>query len=129
MKMILPPTQIYRRNSILLLILLFGLTGLKAQTTIYFQDFNSGTAPEWGLNVTAGSLAGSTSTSKNYWLINNVFASNSSFVNNTPDEPAGITGYPESYYMHVTNGNNSGLDVYNANFDAPATGAQVAAMN
>jgi|GEM_PF-3349356 len=118
----------------LLLLLAFGilsgLTGIKAQTQIYFQDFNTGAASEWTLDASIGNLS-STGNGDNYWVINNVYAGNSTFgVNATPNQPAGITGNPNSYYMHVTNGNNNGFFAdYNANFLAPESGNEVAAMN
>ena len=80
-----------------LLILVCGLTGLRAQTQLYFQDFNTGTASEWTLNAVANApLGGVAGTAKNYWIINDIYNSGTSLVNNTPDEPAGVTGYPEA---------------------------------
>ena len=74
-----------------------------SQTTIYLQTFNS-TYSDWSLNTT--DLGGiGTSASDNQWIVNNVYLGGTGLITvpNTADEPSGITGYPESYYLHIYN--------------------------
>lgn len=63
-----------------------------AQTTIFQDDFESGTA-NWSLNV-GGS-------GQNNWVINNAFTGN--LFTSTPTQPGGITNSPESQYLHIYN--------------------------
>jgi len=118
---------------IFILLLLCCCGWVKAQTVIYSQNFNSGSASDWSLNTS--DLSGTTSLSDNQWVINNVYLggtiSGITTVPNTPDEPSTVTGYPESYYLHLF----SALGVSfggpnNDNFDAGGTGqTYFAALN
>lgn len=91
----------------------------KAQTTLYSEDFN-GASHSWSLNTTdlgslgpVNALAGVT----NHWVVNNTYASvPGTFLCNfggfmqlpmdysftaIPTQPAGITGNPQSNYLHI----------------------------
>ena len=86
----------------------FAFTAIgHAQSLIYSQNFNSGSAPEWTLNSTVTLESGITGTdlapTGNEWLINNKYTAG--FLGTTtPSEPAGITGSPTSYYLHMNCG-------------------------
>jgi len=103
--------------------LLIGNT--QAQTTLYSENFN-GASHTWSLNTTdASSVVGPNLASNivNYWLVNDIFNGGAgNFLclgilpidysfNNTPTQPAGITGNPIpagitgnpiSKYLHIT---------------------------
>ena len=89
------------------------------QTTLYSQNFNSGSASEWSLNTS--DLGGVTTMTPNYWIINNVYAGDPPLIINTPNEPSGITGSPESYYMHITSALGAGLGAENCTYNASGT--------
>lgn len=123
-------------TAILLLFLVSGIPAL-AQTVIFSENFN-GANPPFSLNT---SDLGSTTAGSNLWIINNAY-SGGTFnpvcagvpiplpitVTATPDQPAGITGFPQSNYLHIVNeaANNNGIG--NANF-AAADGFCVPAEN
>lgn len=78
-----------------------------SQTIIYQENFESGNS----FTMNTSDLGGSTT--YNTWLMNNSYTGASgtficlgfpfSFVvNNTPAQPVGITGFPNSNYMHIT---------------------------
>ena len=116
-------TALYTTGCIMCLML---FNSAKAQTQLYFENFNSG-GGTWTLNT--ADLGSYAATDQNYWYVDNTYAGLSLFVPDTPDEPAGIIGNPESVYLHITNGDNAGLDVFNCNFDAPTMGNMFAKMN
>lgn len=105
---------------ITLSILLGCIATGKAQTVLYSENFN-GANPSFNLNTAdEGSVAGGGS---NLWVINNSYAGNTFIVDcagfqlpatiiDTPDEVAGITGAPQSGYLHITSfaGLMSGVD-------------------
>lgn len=91
---------------------------VNAQTTLYFENFNSGT-PAFTLN--AADIGSDPAASGNRWVIN---ASYNSFFGNTPTQPPGIIGGPTSTYMHI----RSGLTA-NATFLAPADVNKLTKMN
>ncbi len=102
------------------LLSLVSTIGLQAQTTIYFETFNTGSSTTWTLNTTD---LGSDPANTNYWIINNTY--NGGFLGGTtPNEPAAVTGNPTSYYMHINN-NLAG----NASFQGPMTGDVFTKMN
>lgn len=93
-----------------------------AQTTIYFEDFNDNLA-SFDLNTTD---LGCDASNANYWIINNVYASGfEPLIPATPDQVSGIIGFPQSTYLHITNGVFS----ENCTFNAPATGNVFTKMN
>ena len=95
--------------------------GLHAQTTLYSQNFNSGSASEWTLTST--DLGGVSN--PNTWVINNVYPGNVISPTVTPDQPAGIVGNPESYYMHI----RSNVGPANATFNATGNHNCFSTMN
>jgi hypothetical protein len=97
---------------------------LFAQTTIYSQNFN-GTVSDWSLNTTDAGAG----TNANYWIINNSYTGFSGLIPNTVNQPVGITGSPQSKYLHIVNDQFSGLGISNAVFLAPADGNVFAKMN
>lgn len=89
------------------------------QTTLFQENFESGSAA-WTLNGGSGS---------NQWVVNAEYAGFSGLINDTPDQPSGITASPESMYLHITNNVIcSGLGVCNANFDTGSSSNQSATM-
>lgn len=78
-----------------------------SQTTLYQEDF------ETTNSFTLNSSDLGASTTYNTWLVNNSFSGGSGTlvcmgfpftftVNNTPSQPAGITGAPSSNYLHIS---------------------------
>ncbi len=96
------------RNSLFLLGMF--LSNSYAQTTIYKEDFESGTAP------TNWSLAGSSDFGANVWAVNNAYADAFGIAVVTPDQPLNIIGGPQSYYLHMSIAQFAGV-VDNAVFD------------
>jgi hypothetical protein len=90
-----------------------------AQTTIYSETFNSGSAPGWTLNT---SDEGGVAPVNNQWIINNAYAPGP-LGTPTANQPSGIVGYPNSYYLHIYGGPTY-APVYglNANYAAAMTG-------
>jgi hypothetical protein len=91
------------------IILVLLLNSLQAQTTIFSENFN-GATHSFSLNTTDVS---STATGYNPWLVNNSYTGGSGSltclgfpfgfnVGNTTAQPAGISGSPNSNYMHIT---------------------------
>ncbi|MDX2002693.1 MAG: T9SS type A sorting domain-containing protein [Chitinophagales bacterium] len=91
-----------------------------AQTTLYSENFNSGSSTTWTLNT---SDLGSDPANNNYWDINNTY-NGGFFGGTTPNQPAAVTGFPQSVYMHIQN-DLAG----NASFLAPATGNVFTKLN
>ena len=91
-----------------------------SQTTLLSEDFEAG-ASNWTLNGGSGT---------NQWIRNNVYAGYMSLIMDTPDQPSGVTGFPQSNYIHICNTTVcSSLSVCNANFDTGSTSDQNATMN
>jgi gliding motility-associated-like protein len=90
----------------------------KAQTTIYFENFNSGGA---AFTLNASDIGSDPAATGNRWVIN---ATYNSFFGNTPNQPAGIIGNPTSTYMHIRSGITA-----NATFLAPADVNKLTKMN
>ena len=91
-----------------------------AQTILYSQTFNSGSASDWSMNTT--DLGGTNDITGNQWLINNIYAAGL-LGTTTANEPTGITGAPHSYYMHINCGPIWSADFgSNCNFLAGSTG-------
>ncbi|MFM2285674.1 MAG: hypothetical protein RLZZ543_1171, partial [Bacteroidota bacterium] len=118
------------------------LTDVSAQTILYSEDFDSG-GGSFEMNATD---LGSTNGGANLWILNQsyfggVFTPNCLGnptvpvpILNTPDEPAGISGSPQSSYMHITSldGLINGIDNCHfiaANGTCPGTESYFAKMN
>lgn len=103
---------------------------IQAQTTIFSENFESG-GGNWTLNSgDLGSIPGATD---NRWVINNIYQGGLfGLIPNTPNQPAGITGAPQSNYLHITNSLIdfiTGGSIDNANFLAPTDGNKFAKMS
>ncbi|MFN5982635.1 MAG: T9SS type A sorting domain-containing protein [Fluviicola sp.] len=97
-------------KKILLLSGIFSAFSSISQTTIYENNFNTGAATGWALNV--GGSGGNT------WIVNNEYTGFSPFIPDTPNQPLAITGGPQSFYLHIYNSTVcTGLGVCNAAFD------------
>ncbi len=89
-----------------------------SQTTIYENNFNTGTATGWTLNSGTGD---------NSWIVNTEYAGFAPFIPNTPNQPVAITGGPNSNYLHIHSGAAcTGLGVCNAAFDTGSASNQSA---
>ncbi|MCC6768668.1 MAG: T9SS type A sorting domain-containing protein [Bacteroidia bacterium] len=106
----------------MLMATLLGITSLNAQTVIYSENFNSGT-PAFTLNA---SDMGSQTGGSNTWVINNVY-DGGFFGGQTPTQPGGITGGPESKYMHIKSDMTDNAS-FNAGFSG-VTGNVLTKMN
>lgn len=105
----------------------FGLvSSVMAQTVIYSENFNG--AHTFTLNSSDQS---STSSGANHWVVNNNYTGGSytpacigfsTSISSTAGQPGGITGAPNSGYMHVNNIEAGGQGVLNANFLASDNG-------
>lgn len=93
----------------LLLASLFTTQILNAQTTIVSENFEGGVSGIFFMNTTD---MGSTPSGINDWVVNNVYTGGtgsltclgfpfSYTVSATASQPSGITGSPNSYYMHL----------------------------
>ena len=80
----------------------------QAQTVLFNENFNTGSG---AVTMNTGDV-GCTTTGYNHWVINNSYAGGSGSlicsgfpftftVPATPAQPAAITGFPNSYYMHT----------------------------
>lgn len=113
------------KKTLLLLTLAVGLTGL-SQTTVYSEDFESGNT--FTMNTTDLGAA----TTNNTWLMNNSYNGGSGTliclgfpfnftIGNTPAQPGGITGSPNSNYMHIAAQSAISSGITNASY-VPADG-------
>jgi hypothetical protein len=94
---------------------------LHAQTILFSENFN-GASPAFTLNTADVS---SSTGGYNTWVINNVYTGGSFTdpcfgfnipIGNTASQPAGITGFPNSKYMHILNTDADAQGVDNTNF-------------
>lgn len=97
--------------------LLAGLTSY-AQTTLFQDDFEN-PGVNWSYNGTGD----------NGWVTNNIYTGLIGLINDTPNQPGGITNSPQSTYLHITNGTICGLGYCNANFDTGSASNQNAEMS
>ncbi|MBL7928218.1 MAG: PKD domain-containing protein [Bacteroidia bacterium] len=92
----------------LLLSLMLISTLVNGQTVLFSENFETGNST-FTLNTTD---VNSTSSGYNSWTVNNAYSGGSGSVTclgfpftftipNTPSQPAGITGNPNSYYLHT----------------------------
>lgn len=106
----------------------FGLAGsIFAQTTLYSENFNGGTHT-FTLNSSDQS---STASGANHWVVNNNYSGGSytptcigfsTSIASTTSQPGGITGAPNSTYLHVNCVEAGNQGVLNANFLASDNG-------
>lgn len=93
------------------------------QTTLFSENFEGGTAGQFTLNTSDLSSASAI----NSWLVNNAYTGGSatficlSFPLTLPvlpnlPQPAGITGSPNSYYMHINANGAASSGVLNSNY-------------
>ncbi len=103
-------------------LLLAGLlcsASLFAQTSIFSDDFESGSS-NWILNTGSGD---------NQWVVNNSYTGYNPVIADTPDQPSGVTGSPQSNYLHINNVTAcSNLSVCNASFDTGSASNQDVTM-
>lgn len=108
-----------RKIFTLLAFLSINLIGSQAQTVLFSENFNNG---NFGFNINTTSVGGSFGNT-NYWAVNSSYAGGNftfdcaSFpfpisIADTPDQPAGIVGSPQSNYLHITSisGQINGVD-------------------
>ena len=99
-------TYFYQNKNFMkkLFTLLFSFCAFNAfaQSTIYLQTFNTGSASDWSMNTS--DLGGTVGLTGNQWVINNSYAAGP-LGTVTPAEPTGtgITA-PNSYYLHMNCG-------------------------
>jgi hypothetical protein len=103
------------------MLLLAARSGI-AQTVLYTQDFNT-SSTNWSLNTT--DLGGVMTILGNQWVVNNTYAAGP-LGTATPNEPTGgtgITGAPNSNYLHIYCGPTlATLYGSNCNFNAGNSG-------
>jgi hypothetical protein len=101
---------------------LFAAYGF-TQTTIYQEDFETGNS--FTLNTT--DLGGASA--QNTWLVNNAYTGGSGTliclgfpftftIANTPAQPGGVAGAPNSTYMHIASQAAISSGIFNASFAA-----------
>lgn len=89
--------------------------------TLFQEDFESGSG-NWTLNGGSGD---------NQWIVNNIYAADDFGVTAvTPDQPAAISGGPQSSYLHIHNTTMcSSMNGCNATFSTGSASDQRATMN
>lgn len=113
----------------LLLTTLAISTFTKAQTTIFSENFEGGVSGIFFMNTSDMS---STTSGINDWVVNNAYTGGTGSltclgfpftytVSNTAPQPAGITGSPNSYYMHIRS-DEANADGINCSSFTPADG-------
>lgn len=115
-----------KKNTLLLAGLLLGFSSF-AQTTLYSEDFESGGGSVTLNTSDESSTAGTGGT--NYWVINNAYAGGNGTVicfgspfpftvTPTPTQPGGITGAPNSNYLHTVSNAAATSGINNSCFQA-----------
>lgn len=113
------------KKTLLLLTLSVGISGF-SQTTVYTEDFETGNS--FTMNTSDLGAANTNNT----WLMNNTYAGGSGTlmclgiplnftVAATPSQPGGITGSPNSNYMHIASQAAISNGINNASY-VPADG-------
>lgn len=111
------------KKQLLIISSLFISWQVQGQTVLFTENFNGATSA-FTLNTSDQS---STTSGVNSWIINNSYNGGSfiepclsSTINiaTTPAQTAGITGAPNSKYLHIVNNAANGAGVSNANFVA-----------
>lgn len=97
-------------KKVIMLICILGCAGLKAQTVLFSENFESGGA---GFTLNTTDVSSQTdATGYNKWIINNVYVGGSGSITcfgfpigytiaPTASQPAGIFNFPNSSYMHI----------------------------
>ncbi len=106
-------------TSVLVLVLICFTTEVNAQQVLLTDDFSAGPG-NWTLNtsdqVNGGFTAGGAA--ENLWIVNNIYAgSTASFVQPTQNQPVGISGAPNSQYLHILGGVFSLATILNCNYN------------
>jgi gliding motility-associated-like protein len=117
-----------KKNIRIFIVIVFVIASIGksfSQSVIFTENFNSGSAG-WQLNT---SDEGSITVTENMWIVNSSYTGLGGLIPNTPDQPATITGFPQSQYMHVHSTSLAGFGVSNANFSAPADDDVFVKMN
>lgn len=116
--------MLHRYLSLLGLLILGMAFPVGAQTVIYSEDFN-GAGNSFTLNTSdQGAISGGGS---NLWVVNNAYFGGifdviclgfpiPAPINDSPTQPAGITGGPQSGYMHITSLSGLMAGVSNCHF-------------
>ncbi len=99
-----------KKTYFLTVLLLISLIS-KSQTTLFSANFNGNNG---GFNILSGA-------GDNEWIVNNSYTGLTGLIINTPPQPAGIIGNPNSEYLHITNSTICGLGICNANYDTGST--------
>jgi hypothetical protein len=111
------------KNTYLLSVLLLLSLVANSQTTIFSRDFNGNNG---GFNLLSGNGGG------NDWVVNDSYAGGLfGLIANTPPQPTGIIGNPNSGYLHITNTNVcSNINICNANYDTGSiSDAQITSLS
>lgn len=114
------------KKLILALSLILVAGSLSAQTVLFTENFNSGTPGQFTLNTADVS---STTNGYNDWVVNNSYTGGSGTfscmgfpfvftIGNNSGQPAGITGSPNSSYMHIRSDAGATSGITNGNFMA-----------
>ena len=102
---------------IILGIIAFASYSSFSQVSLLKDDFSPGPS-NWGLN-SVGVIHGSVTVtgSENVWTINNSYTGRvSPFVANTNAQPVGISGAPNSHYLHILSSGLNAGGTSNANY-------------
>lgn len=108
----------------ILLFLLYQVNFIKAQDTLFFEDFES--TPKFVLN---SNDLGSSTNGYNSWIVNNAYYGGSGTlfcmgfpfsytINNTASQPISVKNSPNSYYLHTISDEAIDDNIYNSNFMA-----------
>ena len=105
-------------TSLVVLVLLCFSSQVNAQQVLLTDDFSAGPG-NWTLNtsdqVNGGFAAGGGA--ENLWIVNNIYAGSvPGFVQPTQNQPAGISGSPNSQYLHIVSQNFSTASILNCNY-------------
>jgi PKD repeat protein len=105
-----------------------GYFNAAAQTNLFTESFEGVSGFAFTLNTADQSSVSGTSGS-NYWQVNNAYTGGSGSliclgfpfaftISNTPTQPAGIIGSPNSKYMHISSAAAIASGINNASFTA-----------
>jgi len=87
-----------------------------SQTSLFKSDFAPGPA-KWTMNATDVINGRACFSGDNLWTKNNDYKGNTTaMVPNTNQQPVGISGSPQSHYMHIVNANLQLAGVKNSNY-------------
>ncbi len=114
------------RKSLLSFLAILSMTFLNAQTTLLFEDFESGPG---SFSLNTGALGGATGSSgDNEWIVNDVYAGGNGTVafcalvlgspftiDPTPSQPVGISS-TDGNYMHIVSDEAANSGILNSNY-------------